>query len=256
MIDKLVFSLLKKNSLQECSTDELKNLAEQYPYFSTAQFLYACKLKAENHPLFQQQLQKTSLYFNNPLWLDLAIRYDEKDLSTAAAAFPVYEETNNDELVIENPQRRIAENEIQASETVSVEVKAETKKEISETGLVFEPYHTVDYFASQGIKQVQEIKPQDRFGQQLKSFTEWLKTIRRMQPQEIAALGDSRTEEKVIEMAVHSIEDRNVVTEAMAEVWIKQGHPEKAIDIYNKLSLLNPSKSSYFAGLIENLKHS
>lgn len=256
MIDKLVFSLLKKNSLQECSTDELKNLAEKYPYFSTVHLLYACKLKAENHLLFQQQLQKTSLHFNNPLWLEFAIRYKGKDLSAAFTASGVFEDTNNDELVIENSERRIAVKEIQTSETVSVEIITETEKETYETGLVFEPYHTVDYFASQGIKQVQDVKPQDRFGQQLKSFTEWLKTIRRMQPQEIASLGDSRTEEKVIEMAVHSIEDRNVITEAMAEVWIKQGHPEKAIDIYNKLSLLNPSKSSYFAGLIENLKHS
>ena len=40
----------------------------------------------------------------------------------------------------------------------------------------------------------------------------------------------------------------------MAEVWEKQGNPEKAIDIYNKLSLLEPSKSTYFAAKIEEIK--
>jgi hypothetical protein len=47
-----------------------------------------------------------------------------------------------------------------------------------------------------------------------------------------------------------------VVTEAMAEVWLKQGNNGKALDIYNKLSLLNPSKKAYFAAKIENLKPS
>ena len=81
-----------------------------------------------------------------------------------------------------------------------------------------------------------------------------MKTIRQLPPQQVAAMTDSPSEEKVVQLATHSIEDRNVETEAMAEVWIKQGHPEKAADIYRKLSLLNPSKSSYFASLIENLK--
>jgi hypothetical protein len=40
----------------------------------------------------------------------------------------------------------------------------------------------------------------------------------------------------------------------MAEVWKKQGNTAKAIDIYNKLSLLDPSKRVYFAAKIEELK--
>ena len=75
-----------------------------------------------------------------------------------------------------------------------------------------------------------------------------------MPPQQIAAMTDSGSEEKVVQLATHSLEEKAVETEAMAEVWIKQGHPEKAIEIYRKLSLLDPSKSSYFAVLIEKLK--
>ncbi|RZA27185.1 MAG: hypothetical protein EOP02_10495 [Proteobacteria bacterium] len=61
-------------------------------------------------------------------------------------------------------------------------------------------------------------------------------------------------QQAVIQTAAHSIEEKEVVTEAMAEVWIKQGHNAKAIDIFNKLSLQNPSKSAYFAAKIEQLK--
>jgi hypothetical protein len=41
----------------------------------------------------------------------------------------------------------------------------------------------------------------------------------------------------------------------MAEVWEKQGNLVKAKETYEKLSLLNPDKSSYFAAKIEHLKN-
>ena len=61
-------------------------------------------------------------------------------------------------------------------------------------------------------------------------------------------------EKKVEQLAEHSIAEREVLTETMAEVWEKQGNATKAIEIYSKLSLLEPSKSPYFATKIEELK--
>jgi hypothetical protein len=118
--------------------------------------------------------------------------------------------------------------------------------------LEFEPYHTVDYFASQGIRLSQEEITKDKFGQQLKSFTEWLKTMKRLPVKQT----ESSAETKVASLAENSVHNPEVVTETMAEVWLKQGNVEKAIETYNKLSLLNPSKKAYFAALIENLKRS
>ncbi len=45
-----------------------------------------------------------------------------------------------------------------------------------------------------------------------------------------------------------------LVTESLAKLHIKQQRPEKAIEIYEKLSLQNPEKFSYFAALIEKVK--
>jgi hypothetical protein len=125
-----------------------------------------------------------------------------------------------------------------------------------ETELTFQPYHTVDYFASQGIRFVSEEKPTDRFGKQLKSFTDWLKAMKRLPQTETSKITDTTSDKKVEQMAEHSIDESEVVTETMAEVWIKQGNKEKAIETYNKLSLLNPDKSAYFASLAEQLKNS
>ena len=137
--------------------------------------------------------------------------------------------------------------------TGTPEQKAETAS-IQKQELLFEPFHTVDYFASQGIKFREEEKPKDKFGQQLKSFTEWLKTMKRLPIAEIVASAEPATEKNVDEMAEKSLLEPEVLTEAMAEVWEKQGNPAKALDIYSKLSLLEPSKSAYFAAKIEDLK--
>ncbi|HEY0750203.1 MAG TPA: hypothetical protein VGD26_03550, partial [Chitinophagaceae bacterium] len=117
--------------------------------------------------------------------------------------------------------------------------------------LSFEPYHTVDYFASQGIKLSQEDNSKDKFGKQLKSFTEWLKTMKKLPESEVSLNLDKNVESKVEHLAAGSLEDSEVVTEAMAEVWLRQGNLSKALEVYNKLSLQNPSKKAYFAAKIE-----
>lgn len=47
----------------------------------------------------------------------------------------------------------------------------------------------------------------------------------------------------------------DIVTETLAEIFINQGYPDRAIDIYTKLSLHYPEKSAYFATLIEKLRN-
>ena len=43
-------------------------------------------------------------------------------------------------------------------------------------------------------------------------------------------------------------------TESLAKVYAEQGYPDKAIEIYSKLSLRYPEKSIYFASLIEEIE--
>jgi len=129
----------------------------------------------------------------------------------------------------------------------------DTPASIVETTPLFEPLHTIDYFASQGIRLSLDENPTDPLGRQLKSFTEWLRSMRRLPQKDREIVPDRAAEQTIQNFAAHSIEGKEPVTETMAEVLAKQGMPERARVVYEKLSLLNPEKSAYFAAKIEQL---
>ena len=189
---------------------------EQYPYFSLPYFFLLKQTPAEASD-FATIASKTALHFNNaPL---LYIRLQERE---------------------------------QATPTPSMTSMEKRKKEPAEA-LLFEPLHMTDYFASQGIKLSEEQQATDKLGKQLKSFTEWLKTMKKTHGNtlpEHTAINDSAVQQQ----AESSNQATEVITESMAEVFVQQGKTQKAIEIYQKLSLQNPGKNVYFAQKIESLK--
>ena len=113
-----------------------------------------------------------------------------------------------------------------------------------------EPLHTVDYFASQGIKLNLKQAPKDALTNKLLSFIDWLRQVKQSEK----STEVSQMEKKVSEDASHSVRREEVITEAMAEVLLRQGHREQAIQLFTKLSFQIPEKSSYFAARIEQIK--
>lgn len=265
-IDQLVKSLLAKDSIEQCSLQEVKAYADRNPYFGAAQLLLTKKLQTENADEYAEQLQKTFLFFHNPLWVkkllsdsdEVTIIKKKKEVitdpiigtSSPEVQAAIYEQPIQPAIA---DQTDLPEIEETGSQVELPAFKFESVS-ASKNDLLFEPFHTVDYFASQGINFKEEEKPSDKFGIQLKSFTDWLKTMKKLPSVEKTEQESQLDDTKVEQLAVHSIQERDVVTIAMAEVWEKQGNKEKAIDIYNKLSLLEPSKSPYFAAKIDELK--
>lgn len=142
---------------------------------------------------------------------------------------------------------------VEASEKVE-QLMASIKEAADQPGsLSFEPFHTVDYFASQGIKLQEEKLGNDQLSKQVKTFTQWLKSMKKIYNEEKQEL-DKQSEQSVIKIADVSNKESEIITETMAQVLIQQGKRGKAIEVYSKLSLLHPEKSAYFADQIAQLK--
>lgn len=108
------------------------------------------------------------------------------------------------------------------------------------------------------------------------SFTDWLHYFKNKRKQEqeeedgkralrtawqkekLTAAIEEETDaipEPIFKQAMESISaDSGVISESLALVLAKQGKFDKAIEMYRKLSLRNPQKSTYFASLIQELR--
>ncbi|MDE3236890.1 MAG: hypothetical protein KGO81_13130 [Bacteroidota bacterium] len=357
-IEKALLQLTNRASLNDVRLEELIRITVEHPYFAPAQLLLAAKLKDENTPQFQLQLQKTALYTSNPSWLEYELLNgyvkemvpvqpgyvpteeklpevvtpliaEEKSKPLVAldvnntqnshlSALPAFEIPTVEAVrqMMENVEAKtstVKEDEAPTVERYSVnteqtfqapasefsvpsyrdafrniqsqpEPETDTDEEVStaETDVQSEklssllssqltdfnkpvdtaakldfekePYHTIDYFASQGIKIDLSKQPQDKLTQQLMRFTDWLKVMKKANPNPTDLGTDPELENAIQGIASASNEAKEIVTETMADIFMKQGKVDKAVQLYIKLSFLNPEKSSYFAAKIQQLK--
>lgn len=251
-------NLVHATSLQGVSAEQLQELINTYPYYHAPYFFFAKKTalqKEINNEIF---VQKAALHFSNELWfrfnlnneesLESQIEENRKENEQAEPAAANEDADDNTEVKEDINEKIGGLLRQQAAEfDKPVEVSTEIPVEVI-------PYHRVDYFDSQGIK-LEEEKASDKLGTQLRRFTEWLRQMKRINPNPMNLGTDETGETEVQHIAEDSNKTREIVTEAMAEVLAKQGKPEQAIQIYEKLSFNNPSKSAYFAAKIEELKN-
>ena len=235
-IGQIAQQVFNKDSLAHVTAEEISGYLAKHPYVTAARFLLA-KKEYDAYPSgVHDSIITAGLYFSNPLWFEWELRRN----------LDVLEEVS-----------LTGQTQDTSKETKTLEAKdTPTPVSSGDDAIVFQSYHTIDYFASQGIRLQQAELSKDKLGQQLKSFTEWLRSMKKLPSAEgqPSAPEDTNRQQMVIQHAASSIAEKEVMTEAMAEVWLKQGNHAKAAEIYHKLSLQNPSKSSYFAAKIDQLK--
>ncbi len=220
------------------SEKELIALTETYPWFEGGQVLAALYKYKDGKEEDSPQIRKAQLYINNPLWLRWQImKFDQEFTKNISEQKDTVKKNAEESFVNINnaPHPKKDENIEQNNDELS-----------------FEPLHTIDYFASQGIKLQQEQLGNDNFSKQVKTFTEWLKSMKKIYNDSPVA-SPKNEDGHVAEMADASNINEEIFTETMAEVLISQGKKKQAIAIYEKLSLLHPEKSSYFTSLILDL---
>ncbi len=249
-------SLFSRNFSDPGNTTFLTELTDRHPYFSPARFFLLEKLQ-DDSIAFEAEANRTNILFNNPHWLNFQLKQtgsmalaDEAISAAAEIKAGEVEIAEPDDMPDNTDEPAVMEKEI---EPMHIELKMPEQKVNLSEAMLFEPMHMVDYFASQGIKLSDEVQTGDKLGKQLKSFTEWLKTMKKIHVENEAG-NTVNTDIHVQVLAENSNADAEVLTESMAEVFARQGKIGKASEVYEKLSLLNPAKSTYFAAKLQNLK--
>ncbi|WP_139188212.1 hypothetical protein [Arachidicoccus rhizosphaerae] len=143
------------------------------------------------------------------------------------------------------------------SQVLSQQLAAFKKPVSSDARLEVErdPLYKTDYFASQGIAVLKSLEG-DGLGKKVRKFTDWLKEMKQSPTNAgVPQLNTTPEEEaQAAQKAASSLKNEPIFTESMAEVLVSQGKTEQARDVYQKLSLLYPEKSTYFASKIDLLQ--
>jgi len=289
--EKALLHLAGKPDFTQLRVDTLQHFADEHPYFAPAQYFFASKLKLDGDALAVSQSVRTAFYFTNPYWLQYQLQHRLKNVVDtmdpvhrsknipADFAIPTVEavkeimrnidhslDTTSDVDATDAGEYAAEEGDIMESAESDSKISgllsgqlADFKKPIEadaklDIDVNKDRLHTIDYFASQGIKIDLANIPQDKLTTHLRKFTDWLKQMKQPDGRPMEPAGNLEMENAVAETAKSSNETREILTETMADVLEKQGQVDKAIQLYIKLSFLNPEKSSYFAAKIEQLK--
>jgi len=251
-----LFSQLFKKDIDDASAKTmLMNITNEYPWFTAAHF-YLLKKMDKTDDGYEKTAARTALLFNNPFMLNYRLKEERKtgsvlQVQQVSMVDKVEEVETKPEPGIEVTMA--AEDTKEAVEEKMPEA-SEPNAEVQKDEMIFEPLFATDYFASQGIKLSEEVQTGDKLGKQLKSFTEWLKSMKKVHESKSPG-GNEQIDATVQNLAEKSNQETDVLTESMAEAYLQQGKLKKARETLEKLSLLNPAKSAYFAAKIESITH-
>ncbi len=222
--------------LDEYSGEQLHEIVRSFPYFQSAQILYFLSLIKNDNINYHSRLKMAAAYSGDRgLLKNYAeqIKVSEsienhhlsgKDTSPQSAQPDAYAENQKDEGLIEQPESTFQE-------------------ENPEKTNVHHAIHDVQLIiADDGSKPAIPVKSKDEL---IDQFIE-------NAPRIIRTKADFFDPDEVAKSSSRSNEE--IVSETLAHIYHKQGKTEKAIKIYQRLSITNPEKSSYFAALIEKIK--
>lgn len=203
-------------TLESSGLGELQQLSEEHPWFQSLHMILLKRMHMEHHPSFNATLERLAIAVPDRTMLYNLI-YEDKGLQKPLVASP--------------PESISADKGLQTHLVVSPPEPEITVAEKSE---------------EQEETKVDNLRNQDKEI----LIGKFIQDEPRIVPKE----GDFAEAVNIAEKS--NILYLDLVTETLADVYLKQGNKTKAIKIFEKLSLTIPEKSSYFAARIEELRKS
>jgi tetratricopeptide (TPR) repeat protein len=214
--DQIYQFIQNPDKMNQETLQSLKELTERYPAFETGWILYLKNLKILKDSSFEQELINGAIRIHDrrKLYLFLNQKMGEPIPELSELDQPI--ETDSSDVL----------NLIFPTE-YRLDKQTETEESMGETALSIQN------------------KP-DKKQTLIEKFLEAQPKMPQLKDQESESPMDSQKQKE--------LENDDFVTETLATIYAQQGYYKKAIQIFEKLSLKYPEKSTYFAAQIEKIK--
>lgn len=203
----------------------LEELVKRYPCCQSGQMLYTYNLFKENNLQYPEQLKKAAAYSGDRKKLKELFFQPHPDLRIRTIVCPPQKAERAEPEI----SHQISPSDDRLTREALLDIVRKRLMEI-ETG-----YHTPQEKEKEGLTKNKLIE-------------KFIIEEPRISPPKASFFNPSASASQ------SNVDEEEIISETLARLYANQGNIQKAIHIYEKLSLLNQEKSRYFAAQIENLK--
>lgn len=242
-MDKDRFQYIIKNpqSINDDDIEMLSSLVATYPYFTIAQVLLAVGYDLKEDKKLNKQLRLAAAMSpdRNSLRHLLADSKEKKNTCDLPDEFGNDSQQTLDSIVIPEIDLNKSQEEL-SKEMALLEEKRKSLDELK---------NLIEQRIIELEREKEDIAKEDK----VLSKTEIIDKFIAENPQISRPKQEFYNPMTVAQASV--VDKENIISETLATIYLNQGYVEKAISVYQKLSLKNPEKSVYFAELIEKAKN-